>query len=70
MFWLMGCGEPSEKLVDTSEQNSVIPLAPPADGEGFQLSMEATVAPYSEAWICSVYPLPTSEVFLKQSSEV
>ena len=24
--------------------------------------MEATVAPYSEAWICSVYPLPTSEV--------
>lgn len=62
LFWLMGCGEASEKQVDSSEQDSVIPLAPPAEGEGFQLSMEATVAPYSEAWICSVYPLPTSEV--------
>lgn len=33
-------------------------LDPPAEGEGFQLSMEATVGPYEEAWLCAVYPIP------------
>ena len=37
----------------TSDTATATPtLAPPAEGEGFQFSMEATVEPFSEAWIC------------------
>ncbi len=35
-----------------------VPLEPPADGEGFQMKMSGTAAPYSEVWLCEVYPLP------------
>ena len=51
---LVGCkGEPEEDPIPT--------LEPPAEGEGFQLSMTATVEPYTEAWICEVYPMPIDE---------
>lgn len=34
-------------------------LDPPAAGEGFQLSMTGMVVePYTEVWLCDVYPLP------------
>ncbi len=37
-----------------------LPLAPPAEGEGFQMSMTGLTAPAgSEVWLCSVYRLPT-----------
>lgn len=59
--WFLACGTPTEKQTDTSD-GGVELLEPPAEGEGFQLSMETTVEPYSEAWVCSVYSLPTTEV--------
>jgi len=36
-------------------------LEPPAPGDGFQMAMSTTVEPGSEAWICSVYPIPITE---------
>ena len=44
---------------DTAQE--VPTLEPPAEGEGFQFAMEATVEPFSEAWICSIYPLEIDE---------
>jgi hypothetical protein len=37
-------------------------LAPPAEGTGFQGSMSGIVVdPYTEVWLCSVYPLPVEQ---------
>ncbi|MEQ9504023.1 MAG: hypothetical protein RIT81_44620 [Deltaproteobacteria bacterium] len=36
-------------------------LAPPTDGEGFQLAMDTTAPPGSEIWKCAVYPIPIEE---------
>ncbi len=36
-------------------------LAPPADGDGFQVSLFGTAPPYTEVWLCDVYDLPTDE---------
>ena len=43
-----------------SAEDAVVPLAPPPDGEGFQLSMTALAPAYSEVWKCEVYPIPTT----------
>ena len=53
---LMAC---SSTASDTAQETPT--LAPPLEGEGFQFSMEATVEPFSEAWICSIYPLEIEE---------
>ena len=46
----------------TSDDTASTPtLAPPAPGEGFQFKMEAVVEPFSEAWLCSIYPLEISD---------
>jgi len=37
-------------------------LEPPAEGEGFQVSMETVAPALSEIWTCVVYPMPTSEL--------
>ncbi len=61
MFWLlwsMGCSQ-TEK---DSAASSVVLLEPPAEGEGFQLAMDYTVPPYTEAWKCLVYRLDTDTV--------
>jgi len=34
------------------------PLAPPEEGEGFQMKMYGTAPAFSEVWLCEVYPLP------------
>ncbi|MCB9745286.1 MAG: hypothetical protein H6741_08860 [Alphaproteobacteria bacterium] len=34
-------------------------LAPPPEGEGFQMKMEGHVEAYTETWLCAVYPIPT-----------
>ena len=36
-------------------------LAPPPEGQGFQLSLDAVAPPFEEVWICDVYPLPNTE---------
>lgn len=38
-------------------------LAPPADGEGFQLAMDAVAPPGTEIYKCAVYPIPLDEGF-------
>ncbi len=45
-----------------SDADAVVPLEPPPDGEGFQVSMAFTVPPYTESWMCAVYPLPTDAI--------
>ena len=37
-------------------------LAPPDSSDGFQFSFSTTVEPYTEAWVCSVYPAPYTEL--------
>lgn len=37
-------------------------LAPPPEGQGFQLSMEGVAPPLDEVWLCDIYELPTEEV--------
>ncbi len=41
---------------------AMVPLAPPPEGEGFQLSFHYTVPAASEAWICDILPLPNTTV--------
>ncbi|MDP2311662.1 MAG: hypothetical protein Q8P41_02060 [Pseudomonadota bacterium] len=55
---LVGCGAPS---TDTGATADLPVLAPPAAGEGFQISMFGTAPPNAEVWLCSVYALPTDE---------
>ncbi len=47
--------------VDSGAGNGIPVLDPPPAGEGFQVSMFGTAAAFSEAWLCSVYDLPTTE---------
>ncbi len=57
LFFLACTAEP----VDTGA--SQLPtLDPPTAGEGFQAKMSGTVAPYSEAWLCAVYDLDTTDL--------
>lgn len=52
---LIGCG------VDLDDRVRVPVLEPPNPGEGIQFKLTGvTVEPYSEAWLCSVYEMPTS----------
>ena len=54
---------PTPDAGDTSAApRTVTPLEPPAKGEGFQLKMTYTVPAYTEAWICTVYPLPVDTI--------
>ncbi len=59
MFALfLACTVPTDTAGDASE----LPvLEPPAEGEGFQVSMFGTAPPSTEVWLCSVYDLPTTE---------
>ena len=47
---------------NAQESNEVVPLEPPPEGEGFQLAIEGEAPPYSEVWLCSVYPIPIEEL--------
>jgi hypothetical protein len=39
-------------------------LAPPDDGDGFQMAMYGIAPAFSEVWLCSIYPLPVDAVGL------
>lgn len=53
--FLAGCG------VDLDDRVPLPVLEPPAPGEGLQFSLTGVTVPaYSEAWLCSVYEIPTS----------
>ena len=47
---------------DSAVAQSSPTLAPPGEGEGFQLSMFGTAPAASEVWRCDVYDLPTTDV--------
>jgi len=48
-------------------------VAPPAEGEGFQFSMDAVAPAGTEVWLCAVYPIPiealspVNSVYFKQN---
>ena len=54
--------QPANDVVAADTGSQVDPLEPPPEGKGFQVTMEATVPPFTEVWICDVYALPTDEV--------
>lgn len=57
-----GCtGVPSAPEETGGAEVPVPVLAPPPDGEGFQVSMFGTAPPNTEVWLCEVYDLPTTE---------
>ena len=49
---------PPDPVTTTAE---IPTLAPPPEGEGFQVSMFGTAPAFTEVWLCSVYDLPTTE---------
>ena len=74
---LLACSNTTEStdmapLTDTLQTADVVsgadtgplvsPLGPPPEGEGFQVTMEATVPPFTEVWICDVYNLPNEDI--------
>lgn len=64
MFWsalvvLMACSGDDDK---TPATDALPTLAPPPEGEGFQMSMTGMAPAYSEVWLCNVYNLDTNEV--------
>ncbi len=54
---LCGCGSDD---TSTGSAGPSDPLPPPAEGEGFQLAMEAVAPASSEMWKCLVGTIPTS----------
>jgi len=65
-FALPGCPEDATSTTPTVEPDAsvtpdvstFVPLTPPPEGEGFQLTFNYTVEPASEAWICDIVTLP------------
>ncbi|MBJ81155.1 MAG: hypothetical protein CMH60_07560 [Myxococcales bacterium] len=47
---------------NAKNDDDIVPLEPPPEGEGFQLVIEGEAPPYSEVWLCSVYPIPIEEL--------
>ncbi|MFT7623511.1 MAG: hypothetical protein ACI9WU_002694 [Myxococcota bacterium] len=58
---------PSE---DTTAEPAIEPLAPPAEGKGFQVTMEAVAPPYEEIWVCDVYAMPIETIAAVNRVEV
>lgn len=54
---LLACTTPE----DSSGPAEIPVLPPPAEEDGFQVSMFGTAPPNTEVWLCSVYALPTDE---------
>jgi len=52
-----GCTPTSPLDTDIDEKPT---LAPPPEGEGFQLAMDGVAPALSETWLCSVYPIPNT----------
>jgi hypothetical protein len=66
LFLLVGCSSDVDETTPAEPDGVTAPddatsdlqvLQPPPEGEGFQLTMEATAPPGSEVWICDIYPL-------------
>ena len=55
----LGCTDQSK---DSAVPTDGPTLAPPAPEDGFQFAYSTIVEPYSEAWVCGVYPAPYSEI--------
>jgi hypothetical protein len=57
---LSGCGTKAADSASADDVDGPTLEAPPEDA-GFQLNMSHEVPPYSEVWVCEVYPLPTED---------
>ena len=58
---LVSCGEKDDDTNASETAAGSTALAPPPEGEGFQIGTSFEVPPYTEVWKCEVYPLPTDE---------
>jgi Copper type II ascorbate-dependent monooxygenase, C-terminal domain len=58
---LAGCGGDDTRK-PAGQAQELPELEPPPEGQGFQVSMSAVAPPLSEAWVCAVYDLPTTEL--------
>lgn len=58
----LACTNTEKETGELTETTGVELIAPPADGEGFQLAMDYVVEPYTEIWQCDVYRLPTETI--------
>lgn len=59
LFTVLGCTNTDKETGESTETNAVELIAPPAEGEGFQLALDHFVPPYTEVWQCNVYRLET-----------
>ncbi len=67
LILLVGCtseptgSPPADTAVSADVEEVAPPLEAPPEDQGFQLTFEATVAPFTEKWICDVLPMPNDE---------
>ena len=64
IFALQACTPESVEPTDSGgDGGSVVgpTLEPPPEDEGFQVSMTTVAPPYTEVWVCEVYPIPIDE---------
>lgn len=61
MVFAASCGE--ESSTDSTPEGPI--LEPPAEGEGFQISMEFTVPAGTEAWRCKIGQLPAADALFR-----
>ena len=52
----LGCVQQGTDSANTEARDSILPVPDPQDG--FQFAFSTVVEPYTEAWLCSVYPAP------------
>ena len=59
LLFLAACSQDPAPVGDTA--SAAPTLDPPAEGEGFQISMSGLAPAHSEVWLCDVYDLPTTD---------
>jgi hypothetical protein len=73
---LFGCGSepagspPTDVAVSEEVEEPASPLDAPPEDQGFQLTFEAIVPPFSEKWVCDVLPMPNDETIAVSWVEV
>ena len=64
ILMLVGCSTKDSDSPSVEPGTDRPVLAPPDEDDGFQMAMYGTAPPFSEVWLCSVYPLPIDAVGL------
>ena len=51
LLMALGCSAKTDSDAPADEGDGPLMLEPPAEGEGFQLSMSGVAPPFSEVWL-------------------